>query len=161
MYFVFPSRCPICRLSGCPDCGLAGSWYWMDGMGGCRIGMCNCRCFPFFVPGALVAIGRVCLSGRAGTRFFILELQLRYRNRKQKELRNLGLYRCSWMPGDRNNTKQSIKRPVRYVHKKICRRSRRRLRFYPEDRGKYGGDIQKQICMRRYLGETPESAGNV
>lgn len=33
MYFVLHSRCPICRLSGVRVVDLAGSRYWIDGMG--------------------------------------------------------------------------------------------------------------------------------
>ena len=61
MYFVLHSRCPICRLSGVRIVDLAGSRYWIDGMGR--------------LPGALVAIVRVCLLAGL-VLFFYLEHQI-------------------------------------------------------------------------------------
>ena len=71
MYFVLHSRCPICRLSGVRIVDLAGSRYWIDGMGRLPDRMCSCRC-SVLCTGCIV---RVCLLAGL-VLFFYLEHQI-------------------------------------------------------------------------------------
>lgn len=67
---------------------VSGLWIWLAAgiglmvWGGCRIG-CAVAGVPFFVPGALVAIVRVCLLAGL-VLFFYLETSNRYRNESKR-----------------------------------------------------------------------------
>ena len=141
MYFVLHSRCPICRLSGVRIVDLAGSRYWMDGMGRLPDRMCSCRC-SVLCTGCIGCDCKSLSSGGAGT-VFLSGTSNRYRNESKRNWES-GLYRCSWMPGERNKTKQSIKRPIGYGKRIYAGKSGDDCDFIRRA-GKNGGDFRSRM----------------
>lgn len=82
MYFVLHSRCPICRLSGVWIVDLAGSRYWIDGMGRLPDRMCSCRC-SVLCTGCIGCDCKSLSSGGAGT-VFLSGTTNRYRNESKR-----------------------------------------------------------------------------
>ena len=82
MYFVLHSGCPICRLSGVRIVDLAGSRYWIDGMGRLPDRMCSCRC-SVLCTGCIGCDCKSLSSGGAGT-VFLSGTSNRYRNESKR-----------------------------------------------------------------------------
>lgn len=117
---------------------VSGLWIWLAAgigwmvWGGCRIG-CAVAGVPFFVPGALVAIVRVCLL--AGLVLFFIWNINRYRN-ESKGIENLDYIVVLGCQVKGTKPSKALKDRLDTA-KNICRQIRRRLRFYPEGREKW------------------------
>ena len=114
---------------------VSGLWIWLAAgiglmvWGGCRIG-CAVAGVPFFVPGALVAIVRVCLLAGL-VLFFYLEHQIGT-GMKAKGIENLDYIVVLGCQVKGTKPSKALKDRL-----DTCRQIRRRLRFYPEGREKW------------------------